>query len=192
MDPCSGNCVHGDEMYGDPLAYDGSKCGCIKCPNFPVCSMWAPPWVFDVYHGRCGNCSGNFRKNLVFTTDIFTCVICLEETILGVRHPAECGHRCCIGCFKEQWIPKEPDNIDPQTFGMNRECTCQWCSLPGIPCQGSINRWELNDPVAFRRWLDVNDAHTNEWAEGLKMRPDPAACFLCRANVADAPSNDWN
>lgn len=82
LEPCEGNCVHGDVLYGnDPFAYDGSQCGCVRCPNFRLCGVWSPPVYLEINNGRCINCNASFRKNLVFTEHAppVTCPICLDD-----------------------------------------------------------------------------------------------------------------
>lgn len=192
---CLGNCEHGDEMYGNnPSEYDGSKCGCSRCPNFEFCKVWAPPWYFSCHSGRCGNCNSQFAKDLVFRPARLdeACPICMNTCPVMVNHPAECGHATCKECFVVQWQhPGEPDWHDPEEFGF--EATC--CTDSG-DCAASVCTY-YKELVAWTktsagRERDLaNELREEEWCASRENLVDPASCPMCRAHVKDAPSNSW-
>ena len=128
MEPCEGNCVHGDKGYvDDPCAYDGTKCGCVKCPNFELCEVWAPPVDLSCSHSRCLNCDISFGKNLVICSNAEDCPICLEVKPVFVEHPAGCKHAVCIDCFKELWWPEAAQEEDFDWSGRAVAHVCALC-----------------------------------------------------------------
>jgi hypothetical protein len=181
MEPCDGNCRHGDEMFGaDPLAYDGSLCGCKQCPNFPVCHTWSPP---EYLGSRCmGICI--LLPPLTFRSEPGTCPVCIDDKTEFVCHPAGCGHVICLECFREWWDPQELPRLSPRPYGFNVECGCDWCDdLPDSfnPCTRSIEEWERAAPNEYAAWKREDDAREVAYELKLDTRTDPAVCPVCRA-----------
>lgn len=190
---CKGNCQYGDSGFGcNPDEYDGSKCTCKQCPNFKLCKVWAPPWLFDCCNGRCQNCDASFRKNLEFreSTTPEECPICLEEKLLYIKHPADCNHFQCSDCFKEQWWPNSCINLDPTDWGFRTDCNCEEC-IEGWHCDNSMELWKRDYPEQYLEWQEEESRQQEELDTKLNERVDPAICPLCRANVKNAHNNSW-
>lgn len=126
----------------DPRAYDGTKCGCVKCPNFEVCETWASPMYFSCCNGRCGRCDSTFAKNLVICNRPDDCSICLEHKSVLVAHPSGCGHATCIDCFKEAWWPEEA--AENEDFDWGARADPQACALCRAHlCDANDNSWNI-------------------------------------------------
>jgi hypothetical protein len=198
MQPCEGNCMYGDELYGcNPLTYDGSKCGCVRCPNFQICHVWAPPLVFDCHSGRCGNCNASFGKDLVFHNDVGSdedCPVCMDVTTELVEYPTGCGHKVCVGCLRESFWPQNPSSIPYALFGYENECVCECCEdcADGYVCTPEMNRWETEFPDQYAAWTAAEDAQDMAFDRKISERADHKKCPLCRAHICDAPGNSWH
>ena len=194
MEPCSGNCEYGDRLYGvDPRAYDGSKCGCVQCPNFEYCAVWVPPAFMS--SGRCFNCDANFRKELVFRDGQEPCPICLGNADRVVEHPAECGHAICIDCFRLQWDPPVLSDLPPERYGFTSSCGVEWWECyhqeSTCVCVAEMAIWRRDNPADARRWRMDNTAQHDAYDRTIMERVDPGICPLCRADIATAPTNSW-
>lgn len=185
LQPCEGNCEYGNKMY------DGSKCGCIKCPNFELCHVWSNPIYFDCHHGRCVNCNVSFRKNLVIRdSEPEICCICLDEKKVYVSHPSECGHEMCIDCFREQWWPKSEVNLEPRDYGFSTTCTCEEC-VDDIYCVDAIENWEKTCPDDAARWREEENKQQDILDAQLAERANPEKCPLCRKHLLESSNNSW-
>lgn len=184
--PCEGNCQFGDSGSVGMKAcieYDGSKCGCIKCPNFKLCHIRASPRYFGCHHGRCWNCNMFFRKNLAIRiSDLETCCICLDEKTVFVGHPSECGHEMCIECFREQWWPEREDYGDPRDFGFQPTCP----SDEDSDWEDELDKWGKNFPEQAKQWQNEQDMQDFYFEEKLKERSDPERCPLCRKHLLES------
>lgn len=190
--PCTGNCEFGDGAYVDPLAYDGSKCGCKKCPNFRFCKEWAPPWYFNCHSNRCGSCNDSFRKNLEFVDEILECPICLTNQPVHIKHPAGCGHSVCSGCFEEMWRPKRPVDIDPHDYGFSSGCTCTECKSYPVGCEAELTKWRERAPDDYNEYKFADEVQDDDFDTKCEERADCSKCSICRASVQDAPNNSWH
>lgn len=193
---CQGNCKYGDHVWGshcNPDKYDGSKCTCKQCPNFKLCKVWAPSWVFDCNAGRCINCNVSFRKNLVFReyTPPKECPVCLEDKLVHIKHPADCNHSRCMDCFRELWWPKSEINVDPRDWGFKPTCKCEDCAEPGAGCDDSMNAWERDYPLQYLAYLQEYDFQEEKQDAKRAEKGDPAICPLCKADVKNAHNNSW-
>jgi hypothetical protein len=98
LPPCNGNCLYGDASWNkQTFLYDGSKCGCVKCPYFEICGTWAPPWYFDCHHGTCVNCAMGSPTCIFREGD--TCVVCAEVRT-HIKLP-NCDHFLCTVCARK-------------------------------------------------------------------------------------------
>ena len=203
MDPCEGNCVFGDAYHvDDPRLYDGSKCGCLRCPNFEYCAIWIPPKYLDSHDGRCPDCNASFRKNLVFRDSGEECPICLEGNLFNGRmvdHPSGCGHATCIDCFKFQWDPPSPPDIPPENYGFKASCGSLWwfCRVrgtteEGCPCENDMDKWKFTYPALEQKWRRDDNAQDDEIDKAISERADPSICAVCRKDVDSAPNNSWD
>lgn len=96
--PCVGNCRYGDTaFYKNPFNYDGSKCGCVKCPYFEICGTWAAQCYFDAHRGTCMSCAIG-RPVCVFREGE-TCVVCAEVRT-HIKLPM-CDHFVCTVCARK-------------------------------------------------------------------------------------------
>lgn len=184
MAACTGNCKYGDALYGNnPEAYDGSRCGCIQCPNFRYCGTWCAPVYLTFNHGCCrGACIRLPRLEFVDKQDKDSCVICLEDKHLFVKHPSGCGHELCLDCFRLCFNPDtEAPPVDPRAYGFDVNCACEFCTAPeSLPCSNSLHQWETACPDAYTAWNTAQAANELAHERKLQERPDPAVCFLCR------------
>lgn len=192
MEPCDGNCVYGDFfVYGcGALGYDGSKCGCVRCPNFEYCGVWLPPRVRAIYNGRCGNCEADFGRDLVFRDGGEECPICLDGDMFNgrmVEHGSGCGHGVCIDCFQCQWNPPRPPLIPPENYGFRSGCGSAWWDCVVVQCgvecscAADMAAWKCKYPALERCWRADERKQDESVEANLAGRADPAVCAVCRA-----------
>lgn len=109
------------------------NCRHIKCPNYLLCGVIAPQWVYNCHNGRCGNCNISFGKDLTFKQSQEECGICLENKSSFVQLPA-CNHFICVECFRECYWPKnndgEPPDDDDERWNNER---CPFCRSKHTP-----------------------------------------------------------
>lgn len=172
--------------------YDGSKCSCKKCPNFTLCKVWAPAWVYDCHSGRCHNCNASFAKDLVFQTTPLDCPICHDTVTLSVKHPAGCEHATCIACFKEMWNWDVRDEPQPQDYGLAKCECCDDYADTECTCDADDAKWRADYPEDVVRYKMAVEMHDTQEVVRMEGRADPRCCPMCRANVRDDPSNSWN
>lgn len=183
MEPCDGGCLFGGEDCG---GYDGSKCGCVRCPNFEYCGVWLPPRLRAIFNGRCGNCEASFGRDLVFRDGGDECPICLDgDNGRMVEHASGCGHGVCIDCFQFQWNPPRPPLIPPENYGFRGSCGSVWweCAVLLVcsTCVADMDAWKRKYPALERRWR-ADDREQEERVEAsIAGRADPCVCAVCRA-----------
>ena len=179
---CSGNCSYGDPHLVGPArarAYDGSKCGCARRPNFALCAMWAAPEILACTKmGVCIGCDVHFGKALDFA-QLEECPVCMTDgPITGVPH--SCGrHFFCSSCYATMHgFPSFPLDPEPllSDFGYARHDD------------------DGDDDAADReaRWLEAHPEEeaayraalaTHRAARENRARPAPvsaARCAVCR------------
>lgn len=192
LPPCEANCVHGDPDFdeGPVVAYDGSLCGCRRCPNFEVCGTWAPPWVYDCHNGRCMNCNVVFRKDLAFAAGAGDlCSICLETPPRMVQHPAQCGHAVCVACMKSLFHVPEPAWPEPSHFGAPDAVDG---GDTGEYNAAALEAWKAADPAAYAAWTADHDAVEQQHEEQMEIRGRVIKCCpVCRAELLEAHGNSW-
>ena len=172
MEPCEGVCKFSKSSKKE---YDGSRCGCLQCPNYAFCKTWAMPTCLEYNTGRCGRCNVLFGKNLVFRQAIHTdaCPICLgTDHTIKVLHPSGCRHATCLACFTYQWRPPLPKAIKmPEAYGLKHKCAL---------LSESIALWKTNSPAEYDRWLQDTQHATAEFLTDIRARADPSKCPVCR------------
>lgn len=133
-----------------------------------------------------------FAKDLVFDNNIGDCPICLEERNAFVGHPAECGHRVCVPCFKELASPKFPEpNIRACDFGWKPMCDCAFCR-DGNPCSDEMSRWQRESPENAEAFNDAENEQCDHIEQFMEERASlMEMCPLCRTEIRNAPSNSW-
>lgn len=181
MEPCESNCEYGDGV--DALTYDGSKCGCVKCPNFPVCRVWAPPWVFGCNRGLCINCASWGPGRLEFKS-LADCPICLEHKP-SVKHPA-CEHTLCVDCLREQMYPSDAPSLPSRPYGFVTDCMCCWCNGTDKRwdyCDDAHQIWKIEHPDQYEAWSAADNAQREAYDAAIDERVDWRACCLCRKTI---------
>ena len=96
-------------QQNDDMDYEANeacvhRCSPVDCPNHVVCrTPRCPRWVLDCFDGLCYHCDLTFGENLniVELPDVEECFVCFCESNATVEMPAKCGHRVCVGCFRE-------------------------------------------------------------------------------------------
>jgi len=186
--PCTGYCNYGHSGFvrNRWWEYDGSKCGCKRCPNNEVCRGGYMLPEHDVFGGTCSTCvvHGLAQKTLVIVDrQIQDCVICLNTRTRFVQHPAGCGHVICVDCTREIWCGqgREPNEHD---YNLPVICTCAWCADPTslLLCWEERDRLEALRPEVFVQMEKDADALADHYDNFHKdLNRIPMQCPVCRA-----------
>jgi hypothetical protein len=194
MEPCAVQCLYGHRGR-DPFAYDGSQCGCAKCPNFEMCRHWAPQWSLDRFDGRCAKCCISFDRDLTFRDGVEPCAVCTEVGREMV-FPA-CEHAFCTGCsHKLLWGSGRQFYLDPGPYGCppcpngcdnpfrGKQCYCE-------ERDDSFREWRTSKPEEYERWFAMNRASVLYGEVGGVYKC--LKCPLCRAKfyfACEVPGED--
>jgi len=174
---CQGNCEHGDEMLVGLeacLSYDGTKCLCKQCPNFNLCHVWAPQWVFDCKKGLCVNCDIHLG-HLTFRDATTPCPVCTgPDKKAHVQFPG-CEHWVCVDCMRKiRLCDDNRYNVDVCLYGCP-PCPNGCCNPPrGEQCYCEEydlvkDLWKKCDPNSYDRW--------NKAEEESNLKGEPQGSF---------------
>jgi hypothetical protein len=179
---CNGNC----EFVHSHFPYDGSKCGCVCCPNVEFCNQWFPPEYLGCWNGWCVSCDITFTQMLEFSNPIEDCPICLERKPRCIAHPANCGHKVCIECLKEMFWPKRPEHPAYEEFGFQTLCDCcgdassKSCDI----YEQSLDDWLSGDSNGVKAYYKACDVVDQAFDDKICDRANARRCPLCRASRA--------
>ena len=183
---CAGNCEYGDEIFVGrkaSLAYDGSRCTCIRCHNFDICYGWITP-NFDIHQGICMTCDmllGRMSFRLPPPGEV--CCVCM-----GTERQArfkQCQHWCCGQCMRNIMFWDETRyHIDPCGFGCP-PCP-NGCENParGEQCyceeyDAVLDEWQRADPAQFQRFIHTENDSIAE-GESPSSAFSSRRCPICR------------
>lgn len=150
---------------------DPSACGCLPCPNAPLCGTYHGGADVAFHRGTCTDCAVNFGRALSFVKGAFECAICLEPQTAGMHHPSGCTHVFCVDCVRRLVWPCTA--VTQEAFG--------WTEI-------AADETEEECDIRYWRWA-ASAAGTayHEQRDLLTAMSCSDACPLCRAPIVA----DW-
>jgi hypothetical protein len=157
MTKCTGNGSCLDANTCERIVKCKFNCKGKKCPNYILCGIVAPQWLFDCCGDLCTNCDILFGKwaggKGILETQEVECPICLEEK-LGISQP-KCNHFLCIECFKRCHYGDDDLENEPK-FPYNSDIEEEYYDDPDNP------EWANNEKIVkynndYNKWDDQRE-----------------------------------
>jgi hypothetical protein len=163
----------------------GCTCKLDKCPNYPICGVRNPTYLFIGKDGVCLECNLVFDKRLLKDKKRTQCLVCTEEKHL-YQLPI-CDHKLCKDCIK---------NIFYNDYGNPKDYP-EYTEFPYKPIgeygekdyyhpeedyeSNPYNEKWINDELVqiFEEWKNVY----NEHADSVFQPANGKKCPYCRTKI---------
>jgi hypothetical protein len=180
--PCEGNCRYGDALFvswKDVLEYDGSRCGCVKCANYPVCPQsFSPASPMGTTPGICAGCDATLGRILP-KLPLDVCPACSTAQLPGATGvcPWVCAtHPVCTRCSRAHLGVRRAHVPNPFQFGAPaRVWHDGWADDDDAAEQAAVDAWMATRDAAL--FHDEVSSFENE----LSLHARGEHCPVCRA-----------
>lgn len=188
MDPCpTAVCQHGSATTDAGQTYDGTKCGCVQCPNFDFCGTWCAPASLKRWNGICEMCFPDVPQLTFVQEPVKTeCCVCLDDRTRFVLHPAGCGHKVCLTCFIQLYTTPVKRIVDPCLYGFRmpkrKFRRGSMVARHSSYRRGALAAWKKDQPINYEQWVTDQNVADLDYQTALQLQEQRArTCPLCRS-----------